>query len=1455
MTQIHPSWLSTQPTVGIHPSWLDQPETEVAPSGIHRSWLGEAFTGLQRGMISGPGQILSAARAGAEAVGLGGVANAIAPYERGVSTLTDVVKDFMLPRSERTGLWDARGMAGDIGEAIPQLSSAIGAGMIPGVGIAAFAGSAAMPVVGQTYQDAMKAHGDSDRATTEAVANGVVTTVTSMIPGVAILRKVPGGQQVIAGATRRVLGRVGLAALAEGGQETAEQVGQAFAEEMVRNDRALTPALARELLTSPERLNEYLYAGTLGAGLGGAARGAVEAPRIAQAASASQPTRRPSQTRQRNLSDPAALEAWVAANPDKAMELTGSSRAEFDRLGVPGRYEAAERAQIVEDVRILSSRPQTEAAQSDAVKNAFAPPANHNPTPTGPAGGPPQPSPVAGQSPFPDGTSLSRHQAIAQMGKDFDVAAMRRGRIGTTGAAAAYKSKPHVIRFRSRYGGDLGVAAHEIAHHLANTTDILKSAPTAAQAEVAQNDYDQKRLDPEEGFAEYFRYLIAGDDAPTRAPQFHQHVMAWLAANPEAARNVGRARAMIDQVRSQTASQQAEAQQSITGRPSQAIMSLTERAGQAIGRPLRNLYRAMVGPVDAVREMENASGIKFGEDEASPSEQMLYLNMLAGKMTREGVSGDGIYSIVSGEKIGEPMRAALSELDESEVEDFGAYWHAVQALEIHARNRGPWQNKPDVHPAMSEDVANGKVNAVRADPARFQRFNRTQQRMTAFANNVLKVMLEVGNITQADYDNLVNTWTQYAPIIAARDARAFHGMAKRSIDGRNPLVRRKGGDYEVVNPVLAMMAKVSQSYSHAVQQQSVNALVNLHDRSDFKGMGDFIEELPSDTTPNPAEGIFRHVGPSRVPAKTGVNETRVFQIKEGVYDSLRWVANMGLPVSALEKVLDWLRFDKVNKLVRAGATRYNPAFILSNIVRDVGVSTVQTENGAIAAATGLPNAVARLAIHHIAAMTGRSHDQMVALYERTGGNTSGFMRQGTEEALGTIRKVMKDSGHRKALRIAGWVGMSPIKAITTLTDGLETVPRFNEYVRTMQRLGHTNETIAAGKPVPYAHRVRAANSAKDVTTDFSRGGLLGRRINRYVPFFTATLLGTDKFFRTAIKHPGRTAVRLTPIIIATILLWAMKRDDDEYEEQPDWLKYGFWSFDADGDGRTDVRIPRPHDWGWVFFATIEATLDAIYREDPKIITDYLGAFLARAKPNLVPAPIKAGTEVYFNWDSFRNRPILDEGMLRFEAEDQYGPETTGLMREVGKFLNQSPAMMEHFVDGITGGGYSRYVDFVETFDIGKFTLSGVTIRNDYTETIGDFYEKADSANQAFQSSRIVPGSRELSEGDRALSDEAYRINWYAGLMADLRRLVPPDAERNDRFTINRYINGVARHALDREAMDLYPSPFGATDAPDSVKAIVGDHMRRLRERVSQNARTPSSIQSRRRAIELLRDIR
>lgn len=133
--------------------------------------------------------------------------------------------------------------------------------------LAVFAGTAAAPVVADTYREALRETGDHRRAEREAESAGAVTFLTSFFPGAAILRRTPMGSALVRTAARAAAGRMGgiaAAAGAEGTQEYAEGFAQEIATRVMRRDERLTKAMVYEALTNPQRAEEFIVGGLVG---------------------------------------------------------------------------------------------------------------------------------------------------------------------------------------------------------------------------------------------------------------------------------------------------------------------------------------------------------------------------------------------------------------------------------------------------------------------------------------------------------------------------------------------------------------------------------------------------------------------------------------------------------------------------------------------------------------------------------------------------------------------------------------------------------------------------------------------------------------------------------------------------------------------------------------------------------------------------------------------------------------------------------------------------------------------------------------------------------------------------------------------------------------------------------------------------------------------------------------
>lgn len=239
-----------------------------------RTTLGEFFASMGRETIE-----LPAAAAGALSA-MGRQADAVF----GATALTSLLHDWneavalvsQAASRQLLGNPDPKHrVAGAIGGSIPQLGLAVTAGAAtagfgtPAV-LAAFAGTSAAPVVGQTYNAALRDTGDVQAASQEAMLNGGVTTLTSVLPGFAIFQRLPGGKEITRRAVSKTIGRLGLSAAAEGSQEYVEGVTSDIFAQAMR--AGADQEDLKTILFKPERFIEAL-AGAVG---GGAARGAVE---------------------------------------------------------------------------------------------------------------------------------------------------------------------------------------------------------------------------------------------------------------------------------------------------------------------------------------------------------------------------------------------------------------------------------------------------------------------------------------------------------------------------------------------------------------------------------------------------------------------------------------------------------------------------------------------------------------------------------------------------------------------------------------------------------------------------------------------------------------------------------------------------------------------------------------------------------------------------------------------------------------------------------------------------------------------------------------------------------------------------------------------------------------------------------------------------------------------------
>lgn len=219
----------------------------------------------------------------------------------------------------------------------------------------------------------------------------------------------------------------------------------------------------------------------------------------------------------------------------------------------------------------------------------------------------------------------------------------------------------------------------------------------------------------------------------------------------------------------------------------------------------------------------------------------------------------------------------------------------------------------------------------------------------------------------------------------------------------------------------------------------------------------------------------------------------------------------------------------------------------------------------------------------------------------------------------------------------------------------------------------------------------AAYIARNATTDFATIGSNLRGFNAIIPFMNAQIqswiLAGKNFKNNWALATIKTLGTHTSFTVAA-LMWNLFGADDEtkreFLEMPEWRKnaginiklFGVWWF-----------IPRPFEYGHIFGAIPERTIENLFIEDPKKAWDlckelssglwYAAMPVDPSSP--FPAAMLGAIETVTNFNLFKGKPIVPGYMQKLEPKYQYREDTSLTAREIGELFNWSPMKIENFV--------------------------------------------------------------------------------------------------------------------------------------------------------------------------------
>jgi len=236
-------------------------------------------------------------------------------------------------------------------------------------------------------------------------------------------------------------------------------------------------------------------------------------------------------------------------------------------------------------------------------------------------------------------------------------------------------------------------------------------------------------------------------------------------------------------------------------------------------------------------------------------------------------------------------------------------------------------------------------------------------------------------------------------------------------------------------------------------------------------------------------------------------------------------------------------------------------------------------------------------------------------------------------------------------------------------------------------MGEFSAGIRAG-----ATPLEAGFAARDLM-DYNKMGTIARALNQIIPFFNASIRGTDKLFSEFRSHPMRTLFKtFVGVTLPSLLLYSVNRDNPRYQELPEWQKNLFWIVIPPGENSPIIRIPKPFEPGILFGSLPERMWEKFDRGDEVSMTEALKQAGDVMAPGYMPQAMLPLLENATNHSFFMSGPVVSPAREKYPRELQYGTYTSDTMKVIGSWANYSPAKLENLYNGWTAGlgGYALF---------------------------------------------------------------------------------------------------------------------------------------------------------------------
>lgn len=839
------------------------------------------------------------------------------------------------------------------------------------------------------------------------------------------------------------------------------------------------------------------------------------------------------------------------------------------------------------------------------------------------------------------GRSVTRKEIIDAVNTLFNQR-VKSGRLGKKGVGGWYNPKTDVIR--SGDYGDFRVIMHELGHYVDNYFKFSNEPRFNNEFNrVVQDRFGKayNKLGMEgirgEGYAEFFHdYVSDRAKAKREFPEFYKHFTEAIAKEPELNGITNKLSQLVHEWHRQGGAERIKGSISFEskGKVSQAIDAVKRgETRDVIKKAMGEVYTKLVDELnplkDLVEQVERETGEKISFDD-NPYMQAWLARGWVGKAETLIEHGVPEYKIPA-------FKDILKDIGKNEHKDFSAYLVALHDLDLH-------KNKQKATFEYTEDAA------VLGRHAGNERFQKAAKEIYKYQDYLLKMLVKEGMLTVKAYHTMRKMYPHYIPFF--RDMsdvgmQSFLSGGKGFIDVSSPVKRLKGSTRDIIDPLESIVKNTFQFYNAVERNHVGRTFAKLADK---KGVGQIVERVKGDKAKTDNTFNVWENG-----------EKVTYETTPELIETMRMLdkEQSSMIMKVLSYPANWLR---------AGAT-LSPEFILRNPVRDMIGAAIYSKHGFIPVIDTFKGLSLYL-----------KKGQAYWEYKKSGAAHAAMVSLDRDYLGGQLRDIMKrESKFTKLIK-------NPIEALRAMSEATEMATRLAEYDNARKGYTGLGNRLFGKERKPLSAR-EAALESRDITLDFSRRGTNTKKANQVIAFFNATIQGADKMARAFKEDPrGMTVKTMLYITLPSVMLWYMNKDDERYQEIPQWEKDTFWII----PGKENMyKIPKPFEAGVLFGTAFERMLQ--YMDDEKNGRKGVGfkGFGERVfdsfAPSFMPTAMIPIVEATTNYSLFRQRDIIPQSQENLPARLQYGANTSEVAKFVGDKINVSPYIVDNTIRGYGGG--------------------------------------------------------------------------------------------------------------------------------------------------------------------------